>query len=934
VALEDGQLLARYESERDEAAFEALIGRHGPMVLTICRAVLRNEHDVEDAFQATFLVLARKAGSIRGSDALGGWLHRVAYRASVQAGLEASRRRRKEAEASAMAQVIASRPDHDHELGAILHEEIDRLPEGQRLPVVLCDLEGLTYEQAAHRLRWTVPTLRNRLARGRQNLKARLTRRGVMPSAIVALLASSASSAVPPTLARMALSAGTGGSASAGATLLAHTLLRGMLMTQIKIASAAALAALALASAGLIAAGGGRAIDDAKPVEKQAAKPEVPVQEARKPTELTEIRGIVVAPDYKPVAGAKVRAAGLFYGGAVVGPSAETTSGPDGRFRLRMPPRHPSQEIGYAYDYPWVVASAPGFGLGWTRNAFEPGPSGESTIQLVQEGPPIEGKVIDLDGRPVAGARVRVKAAWVNAGRKDDDWIAKLRAQEVPLPALGLLGLTTPIEVAAGADGRFRLTEVGGDRVATLLLSGPTIATTEVQVIAYDGPEIRSTPKLEGQRGLVVLPPETTVFHAPRFQVVAGPTRPIEGVIRDKDTGRPIEGLSIQAAVFEVRRLNLNRDVVARTDAEGRYRILGMPAAPAYRLFLSRAPGQSPPYPNATLKTPDDPPGTGPIRFDIALKRGVVVRGRVTNKATGQPVPGSVEPYIFADNPFAAEFPNNAETLNGLAQAGPDGRFEVVTTPGRGLLAFKATGDHYVNGLGAEAIPGFDPARGQFPTRGRPCVANLYHVVTAVDFDPEAVSATVDLQVDPGRSLALAVVDPDGHPVVGLKVVGASPQNLHLPEPQETRPIWVRSLDPSKPRRVTVLHNDRKLVGSIWLRGDESGARVVHLVPWGSVVGRFLDAEGDPISSRRIDHDRSTSTKPEEAGILPGAAATPPPTTDEGGRFRFDRLVPGLKYSAYLPGISPSPGLGFKDVTVAPGETKDLGDLKVQPFQP
>src|SRR4051794_17067134 len=129
VGLGDGQLLARYSGSKDEAAFEALVTRHGPMVLATCRAVLRNEHDVEDAFQATFLVLARKAGSIRGGDALGGWLHRVAYRASVQASVQAQLRRRKEAEASAMASPDASRPGLGSELKPILHEEIDRLPE-------------------------------------------------------------------------------------------------------------------------------------------------------------------------------------------------------------------------------------------------------------------------------------------------------------------------------------------------------------------------------------------------------------------------------------------------------------------------------------------------------------------------------------------------------------------------------------------------------------------------------------------------------------------------------------------------------------------------------------------------------------------------------------------------------------------------------------
>src|SRR5262245_57102661 len=102
VGLGDGQLLARYATARDEAAFAALVARHGPMVLATCRAVLRHEHDVEDAFQATFLVLARKARSVRAGDALGGWLHRVAYRVSVQASAEARRRSRREAEASAM----------------------------------------------------------------------------------------------------------------------------------------------------------------------------------------------------------------------------------------------------------------------------------------------------------------------------------------------------------------------------------------------------------------------------------------------------------------------------------------------------------------------------------------------------------------------------------------------------------------------------------------------------------------------------------------------------------------------------------------------------------------------------------------------------------------------------------------------------------------
>src|SRR5271163_1103837 len=125
VGLTDGQLLARYAADRDGPAFAALVARHGPMVAATCRAVLRHEHDVEDAFQATFLVLARRVSSVRAGDALGGWLHRVAYRVAVQANIEVQRRRRRESEVSAMEIPAATRPGLDGELYAIVHEEID-----------------------------------------------------------------------------------------------------------------------------------------------------------------------------------------------------------------------------------------------------------------------------------------------------------------------------------------------------------------------------------------------------------------------------------------------------------------------------------------------------------------------------------------------------------------------------------------------------------------------------------------------------------------------------------------------------------------------------------------------------------------------------------------------------------------------------------------
>ncbi len=187
--LSDAELLERFAAVDDDsagAAFEAIVERHGPMVLRVCRMVLRDAHAAEDAFQATFLVLARRARTLGERERLGNWLYGVATRTARKARIAASRRiardrvvagRRPEA-------VVAPAPDAcGDELGRVLHEEIDRLPGAYRAAVVACYLEGLTQAQAARELRTTETTVRGRLARARKLLENRLTRRGLAPAA-------------------------------------------------------------------------------------------------------------------------------------------------------------------------------------------------------------------------------------------------------------------------------------------------------------------------------------------------------------------------------------------------------------------------------------------------------------------------------------------------------------------------------------------------------------------------------------------------------------------------------------------------------------------------------------------------------------------------------------------------------------------------------
>jgi RNA polymerase sigma factor (sigma-70 family) len=239
-ALADEALLRRFADSRDEGAFEVLVRRHGPMVLGVCRRILRDAHAAEDVFQATFLVLARKARTVRAGRALPAWLHRVAARLAHAARTAEGRRRKQEREVSAMRTPDPTAAAAWRELGPLLDAELLRLPEKLRLPVVLCYLQGKTHDQAARELGWPKGTVAGRLARARQLLRARLTRRGLTLSVPV-LAASLARAAGPAALpagvafsTAKAASLFVAGSASSAGALLAQGALRAMLLARLK----------------------------------------------------------------------------------------------------------------------------------------------------------------------------------------------------------------------------------------------------------------------------------------------------------------------------------------------------------------------------------------------------------------------------------------------------------------------------------------------------------------------------------------------------------------------------------------------------------------------------------------------------------------------------------------------------------------------------
>jgi RNA polymerase sigma factor (sigma-70 family) len=271
----DGQLLERFTARHDEAAFAALVQRHGPMVLGVCQRVLRNPHDAEDAFQATFLVLVRKARTLRRPESLGNWLYGVAYRTAAHARTEAAKRRACERQVAEMP--VETTPEVVwRDLRPVLDGEVNRLPDKYRVPFVLCYLEGKTNEEAARCLGCPGGTIASRLARARERLRARLARRGLALSAglfatvlpqeavsarLPAALADSTSKAARLFAADEAAAAG---AVSDNVAALTKGVLKAMLLTKLRTAAVVMLLASAVAGGVALLGYRARAVEQAQ----------------------------------------------------------------------------------------------------------------------------------------------------------------------------------------------------------------------------------------------------------------------------------------------------------------------------------------------------------------------------------------------------------------------------------------------------------------------------------------------------------------------------------------------------------------------------------------------------------------------------------------------------------------------------------------------
>jgi RNA polymerase sigma factor (sigma-70 family) len=949
--ISDGQLLERFVSQHEEAAFATLVSRHGPMVLSVCQRVLGNWHDAEDAFQAAFLTLAQKAATVRQQTTVGSWMYQVAFRIAIHLRQRTKKRQQREEHACPRPACDPLDEVTGRELLAVFDEEVQHLPARYRAPLVLCCLEGQTRDVAARQLGYSVNTLNRRLERARQLLRTRLARRGLAPSAAlltVGLPQVTATASVPAPLVRATLQSCcgwlSGESTTAGvATQLARETLRTLAPVRLK-AKVALLLAVGLLALGVGVAACPFALPQQQPDKPGAAPPAPDKKEPvaqRGPLALEDekeitVTGRVVDEHDKPVPTARVALAHSLNGQTVHGEPrlrVLATEGVDekGTLRLRarmVPPGRLTSMI--------VLAAAPGHGLAsaW----FDaPGDQKDVVLKLLPE-VILKRRLIDLQGAAAAGATCRVHDCMGDSklGRSSLFWQAD---GELPF---------WPKTLTADKDGW-----------VTVRGFGPG------QEVGLDVRDDRFGP------GLVWLSSDMDgkVKEEP---AVLQPAQTFEGRVIAEGTGKPLAKTRLAIVSYHDGKNYVS--FVPRpgepTDADGRFRVTGYPSE-RFTVQVFGPEGQ--PY-LGVRKEVAWPRGAVKHEIEIALPRGMLVRGKVTEESSGRPIAGArIIYHPRGSNTIslpAVEDPLPPEILSyehSLVRSGADGTFQITVPKFPGHLLVMGPSPHYLT----------RPVGNNELYFGKPGgFARFYHGVVPLN-PKDGVDKEVSVTLRRGVTLRGQVVGPDGKPVPEGIVIGGgllAPFQDDFPAEHETTSrdhrfhdgrFELPGCEPDKTYRLLFLSGSAS-AGGLGFRGsldaraglnwyhdipDRLGAvaevsvkdkqdepLVIRLATCGSVTARLLDGDGKPITKpgdwlQLVVTPGLPLAEALGKGVLAGEVIDVSGPYDENGKAltRIDNqghitltgLIPGAIYQVQY---DSKPILSFR---AEAGKSVELGDLKV-----
>jgi RNA polymerase sigma factor (sigma-70 family) len=919
AALCDRDLLHRFAESGDQAAFATLFRRHSGMVLGVCRRALSTGQDVEDACQATFLLLSRKAKSGHWQASIANWLYLTARRVARNARVVARRRARREKSAAVPEAVQPVDRVTVGELLTALDEELARLPPRYREPLVLCYLEGLTRDEAAARLGVPAATLKSQLDRGRKRLNGALTRRGyVLGAGLLAFVATSPAGASPPRLVDRVLATAGGSPSASVAKLAAGVAMNGFGKTKwLGLMAVAGVVALSFRP------GSGELVASGRAPEKAPAM-QIPVAAEARAGEIA-VTGRVLDPDGKPLAGATLRVVGKADVPIQVG-----VSGKDGRFAVSVPRGGRPQPV--------LFARAAGFGIDFAAVSQVAGRAGPQEVELrLVKDRPLRGRVLDTEGKPVAGVRVGIQVLTDYVDAPPGGATKWTRGAKV-IGRKGISLWSGSIDwTSTDAAGRYTLNGVGADRSVVLRFNGGGVAEFYFHIVNHWGfdpkpfnDEMRSGVPAGSRFGTHIL------YHAPDQDYIAEPEVPIRGVVTAGETGKVRPG-----AVVCLRYVGddiLQFPLRATADAAGRYEIHGARKGKSYTLLVESDAAAG--YVSAEAKILDTP-GYAPVTADFRVLKGVIVKGRILDASTGKGMPGFVKVDPLYKNPFVGNYPGfDDSTSQYEGNTADDGSFRVVTIPGPVLLL--GGPDGYRSADGAEAkhhyrLVASDPKYPQyfpegdseyFPKYLNHRGAQLFPINSTIwckvlEIKAGAAEVEQDVLLEPAARLPVRLRDAGGKPLTGVRVTGSLPRVPYFLVTCKTDTCDVYGLEPGKQRLLTFFEPDMSLAAAVRLKGDEKESQTVTLRPTGTVKGRLVGGDGKPLAGVTV------ALKYKEIHEEPLLQDVRQLVTGADGSFAADRVFPGLAFDLDLRrgGKPVESDASLKGLTLEAGKTKDLGTL-------
>jgi RNA polymerase sigma factor (sigma-70 family) len=911
----DAQLLERFLARSDDAedAFAALVHRHGPMVLGVCRRMLPSAHDAEDAFQATFLILARRAAAIGRRERLANWLYGVAVRVAKEARRRAARRQARERRAmdGTRAESESEQPGGEwDDLLPILDEELSRLPDRYRTAMVACELEGKSRSEAAHQLGIPEGTLSTHLARGRKLLRERLVRRGVSLGALAALPRGAAEAAVPERLFQSTVQAAieqasgavASGTVSATVTALAEGVLKMMVFTRLTVLVAAV---MALSAAGLGAYAAWAAVPP-RPTDPPEVQADNPASNDRtdpaKAPRRARVHGMVVDEAGKPVPGIEVR---------IMNHDDHQSRGvTDSAGRFDFAIRSPllrgaillagtadqSRQGIYAYDY--------------TVDETETKQPVRIVLKPSRE---VVVRVTDPARTPVPGAAVEVVAGYrmIAVGSADDrgtvsfripvdanvQWIIALKSGrgfdyfEHGRDQQGAKGKELPGTVTLVLDGartaRIRAVDSAGKPLARIGFAPwyfqkpgkramANIGGGQIVKVETDARGIATFDWLPATTSPVVFFPRSEGYYAPlrtTLEKEAADTTLTARLLREETIrgrvvgpdGKPAAGILVLAQGCGPEFANGRGQV--RTASDGSYEMT-VESDQAYAVTVSDNEWAAPSHLGVVVRE-----GRPVAGLDFHLERGTLIHGSVTigpdrKPAAGRSIwlhqsGGELPKELRGDDRFYHEV-----AMDRHATTGADGRFHLRVGPGT-----------YTLGISGEIVPETILIKNE---------PELIHDLRMARQERGPISGRVVLAGQPNRGVAGAKIE-------GIVAEPTQNEDLNVVADAEGRFRAERAL---KRMVVHAKSPDGSLGAIVEISGD--GAEVViPLGPTATASGIVLDERGNPQANTVLFWGRRVHMGDENAPWR--TAFSTKATTDEDGRFVLPELVVGQPYDISVP---------------------------------